>query len=206
MDSSRFYSALAALLFTAVCAWAGSALFGRLDTPAEAGPQPTAEEAAGELRGIVLRRETSVSPGSEARVDACIDGHRLSAGENPYTGESAVFFSECDGFEYLSPEDAFSLTADGLDALLCSEAEKAAPGQARLVSGYDWYYAAFLDGGNVSSAGTYRLIFDSFETPVRALLVHADTDSSGRTVLLFRLTEGGDYLKLRFTDAIIVSS
>lgn len=206
MDGSRFYSALAALLFAAVCAWAGSALFGRLEPPAETEPPPPAEEAAGELRGIVLRRETTVFPDSKAQKAADGDGQRLSAGENPYTNESAVFFSDCDGFEYLTPEDAFSLTADGLDALLRSQAEKVPPGRSRLVSGYDWYYAAFLDGGNVSSAGTYRLIFDSFETPVRALLVHADTDSADRTVLLFRLTEGGDYLKLRFADAVIVPS
>ena len=207
MDSSRFYSALAALLFAAVCAWAGSGLFGRLDAPAETEPPPPAEEAATELRGIVLRRETTVFPDSGAREGADMDGQRLSAAENPYTNESAVFFSDCDGFEYLAPEDAFSLTADGLDALLSSEAEKVSLGRVRLVSGYDWYYAAFSDGGSVSSSeDTYRLIFDSFKTPVRALLVRADTDSAGRTVLLFRLTEGGDYLKLRFTDAIIVSS
>ena len=201
MDSSRFYSALAALLFTAVCAWAGAAVFAGLNA-GERAPKPDTGKSA-ELSGIVLRREETVSPGAEQTL--CPDGKRLSAAENPFLDESALFFRSCDGYEYLCPETAQALCTETLDRLLGACAQSFAAGSARLVCGCDWYYAAFVSGGDIPGEGAAcRLLFDSFRSPVRALVISARSDSSGRTALLFRLTEGGDYLKLRFTDAVIV--
>lgn len=204
MDSSRFYSALAALLFTAACTWAGAAAFAGLCSPESAPPPTGNEKEPAELGGIVLRREERVSLG--AAPEALPDGQRLSAAENPYGRESVLFFTDCDGFEYLSPEAAQALCPDTLDTLLSARAETGAADSARIVRGCDWYYAAFLRRGDVPEEGDVcRLLFDSFSEPVRALLISSRRDGSGRTALLFRLTEGGDYLKLRFAEVVIVS-
>ena len=203
MDSSRFYSLLAALLFTAVCAWIGAAVFAGLQAPETALPNRSDPGTPAELRGIVLRREESVSP--DAGRDAYPDGQRLSAGENPFGGGSVLFFADCDGYEYLRPERAQALCPETLDALLNAGADPSGADSARIVLGCDWYYAAFVSRGDIPAEGEVcRLLFDHFPSPVRALLLSARSDSSGRTALLFRLTEGGDYLKLRFSDAVIV--
>ena len=55
-----YYHALAALLFAAVCAWLGAAVFGALavqDALREETPP-----APGRLRGVLLRRERALSP------------------------------------------------------------------------------------------------------------------------------------------------
>ena len=203
MDSSRFYSLLAALLFTAACAWTGAAVFAGLRSPETELPNRSGPEKPTELSGIVLRREESVSPGAER--DAYPDGQRLSAGENPFTDGSVLFFADCDGYEYLRPESAQALCPETLDALLNARADTSGADSARIVHGCDWYYAAFMSRGDIPAEGeSCRLLFDHFPSPVRALLLSARSDSGGRTALLFRLTEGGDYLKLRFSDAVIV--
>ena len=98
-----FYAALAALLFAAACAWRGAALYAAL-VPAEA---PGAEErpTGGRLTGILLRHELSLA---EA-IPGAFEGERLSASETGLV--PGRFYSACDGYESLSPEDALGTGA-----------------------------------------------------------------------------------------------
>ena len=146
MSASRFYAALTALLFLAVSAWAGAALFGRIPAPQEA-EESSPPQPGGSLRGIVLRQE-QVFPSGEAPAVA-EDGKRLSARE---TGRgSGLYFDSADGWEFLTPADAEALSPEKLDRLL--ETAPRAAGGARLVTGRAFFYAAFLEGDAPPEAG-----------------------------------------------------
>ena len=200
MSASRFYAALTALLFLAVSAWAGAALFGRIPAPQAEEERPP-PQAGGTLRGIVLRQELVFPPG-EAPAGA-EDGRRLSAKE---TGRgSGLYFESSDGWEFLTPADAEGLTPEKLDRLL--ETAPRAPGGARLVTGRAFFCAVFFEGDSPPQTGAVlRLRFDRRDAPLAARVLSAETDSAGRAALLLRLTEGEDFLgRARFVEAKIVS-
>lgn len=201
MSASRFYAALAALLFTAVSAWAGAALFGRIPEPeaAPAEPEPTA--APGSLRGMVLRWEQALSP--EEIPAGAADGERLSAAESGLG--SGLFFAGADGYEYLTPADAQALTPEKLDRLLAAAPRKA--GAGRLVTGRAFFCAAFLEGGGpLPEAGDLlRLRPKGLDRPITAEVVSAAEDAAGRRALLLRLTEGEELLgRTRFLESEII--
>lgn len=200
MSASRFYAALTALLFLAVSAWAGAALFGRIPAPQEA-EESSPPQPGGSLRGIVLRQE-QVFPSGEAPAVA-EDGKRLSARE---TGRgSGLYFDSADGWEFLTPADAEALSPEKLDRLL--ETAPRAAGGARLVTGRAFFYAAFLEGDAPPEVGAVlRLRFEGRDGLLAARVLSAETDGAGRTALLLRLTEGEDFLgRARFVEAEIVS-
>ena len=179
--------AAAALLFIAACAWTGAFLYGAL------GRLPAALPAAAEercvLRGIAIRRETRLAP-----VPGAQDGRRLRCEGGP-----GVYFADCDGYEALTPETAEALGPGALSALL-----DAPPGErtgARLVEDAAWYYAALLPAGaQIPEPGPCRLRFEGFADSVPARLLRV-REENGETLLLFRLTEGGDYLRIRKIEA-----
>ena len=198
-SAARFYAVLAALLFTAACAWIGAALFAPLEggLPAAA-PRPETE--AKQLRGVLLREELLLP--ADAFPDAR-EGRRLSAAE---TGLAAGrYYSESDGYAFLSPADAEELSPAALDVLLALPPEKS--DGARLVTGWDCRYAALFEGADAPAVGTRcRLRFDGAAEPLEALVLRASQDETGRTALLFRLTAGAEALdRERFADAEIVS-
>ena len=200
MSASRFYAALTALLFLAVSAWAGAALFGRIPAP-QGAEESSPPQPGGSLRGIVLRQE-QVFPSGEAPAVA-EDGKRLSARE---TGRgSGLYFDSADGWEFLTPADAEALSPEKLDRLL--ETAPRAAGGARLVTGRAFFYAAFLEGDVPPEAGAVlRLRFEGRDGLLAARVLSAETDGAGRTALLLRLTEGEDFLgRARFVEAEIVS-
>ncbi len=199
MSASRFYAALTALLFLAVSAWAGAALFGRISAPQAEEESPPPQDG-GSLRGIVLRQELVFPPG-EAPAGA-EDGKRLSAKE---TGRgSGLYFESADGYTFLTPADAEGLTPEKLDRLLAT-APRAAGG-ARLVTGRAFFYAAFFEGDAPPETGAVlRLRFDGRDGPLAARVLSAETDGTGRTALLPRLTPGADVLgRARFVEAEIL--
>jgi len=205
LSSSRFYSALAALLFIALCAYLGSALYGGLETPRTVINLASTEDKL-RLKGIVLRREEQLENYGRADFSA-LDGVRLSSGEK-YSPEhealtqSAVFFTSSDGYEYLSPEDAVGLSPALLTELLSSRPESAVG--PRLVYGFDYYYAAFLSGSEDISPGPCRVKFQGFDDSCRAQLISV-SHHGGKTALLLRLTQGGpEYLSLRFAEAELI--
>ena len=199
MGASRFYAALAALLFTAACAWFGAAVFRSLTVspvPAVESPVPTA--ASGRFRGVAVRREQALPMGTSLYATA---GERLSAAE---TGtESALFFPDADGLEYLDPEALPDLTPEALDRLLLSEPERSADA-GRLVYGRELYIAAFWEGDQVPAPGRCTLEFDGGAS-LRAALLSVSADGDGRTALLLRLPLGeGAPLTERFVEGTIL--
>lgn len=186
-SARMFYHALAALVFTAVCAWSAAALYTLVGTdarePAAETPEPAPTRIAGRFRGILLRYEERLPAGAFPAAEA---GTRLSAAE---TGtESALFFPESDGLEYLTPGDAESLTPGKLEALL-----EEGPGELedtpRLVYGFTIFCVALLEGRDPPMPGPCRLTLDGAENRVHADLLSVTTDALGRSMLLLRLTE-----------------
>lgn len=179
----------AALLFLGLCAYLGAFL---LDTAQALQTQavPAAAETQTALWGAAIRRERATAP-----LPGAEDGKRL-------TGQG-VYFAACDGYESLSPEDLESLSPAVLRRLLDEPPEE--PGAARIVEDAAWYYIALLTGGDCPAPGPCRLRFAGIARAVPARLLSVREDE-GQRLLLFRLTEGGDCLKLRFTEAEIERS
>lgn len=208
------FSSLSSLLFLAVCAYAGAALRGSADGVELMTVSAVTVTESAELDGIVLRRERVLPRGAEL-VPAAENGLRLPAGTaialpdgtRELTGHSCVFFSQTDGFEALAPEAPEETDAAALDRLLAASPAESGKSGGRLVSGFDWYYAAYADtAGESIQPGECRVRFDGFEETVSARAVSV-SDESGRRFILLRLTEGGaDYLSLRKTKAEIVFS
>lgn len=162
------------------------------------------------LEGIALREEKALflMEGEELFVSS---GERVPAGAllalaggQPVMSEgSCIFLSGSDGHEGLRVEDALPLSPGRVDELLGREPAK--PGQARLVSGFEWYYAAVCSYKGTLPKGGYRLCFPGFEEAVEARLMAVSAPTSGRRALLFRLPHGDTaYLMLRKTTAELI--
>ena len=192
MAVSRFYAALSALLFAAVCAYAGAALFAALEPLSrEAGPAP-AKAGGGELRGIILRREEKAPEDLSAPA-----GERIPAGEH---GESAIFSPFSDGYE-LSPLQAEELSPETLTLLM--DRQPTGSKGPRLIYGFDCYYAAFYSGHENIEPGPCRLRFEGEEASRRAELVSCSRSASD-CALLFRLMLAPELLDLRFCRAELI--
>jgi len=206
LDNSRFYSALAALLFAAVCAWMGAALYSALPPPGTLSAVFAADEELPMLYGIVLRREEALDAGlsQNSQYDALT---RFPAGavlfpEEEARMESVLYCAASDGLEYLSPSDAEALTPGSLDKLLASEPKKA--GKARLIYGFDFYYAAFSEAAPDISPGPCRVCFDGTEEIYHGSILSVSTEE-GRCALLIRLRiSGEDFACLRICRAKLI--
>lgn len=194
MGSGRFYALLTMLLFAAVCAYTGAAVFTALETsPGEAIPVP-AISRGGELRGIILRREEKAP--KTIIADAA---ERIAPGGD--LAETALFFPDCDGYEQLSPADTFELNAEKLTKLM-----QTAPGYhagAKLIYGFDCYYAAFYSGHEDIEPGPCRLKFEGETESRRAELLQVSKEDSGCT-LLFRLLLDTELSTLRICSAQLI--
>ena len=200
------------MLFAALCAYVGAALYPRL-MPSEALPAIAERERVSvPLDGIAVRREQALYLPRESELFAR-DGDRLSAdvllaamagdGDCESPG-SCVFLAFCDGLEYLSVEDVHPLCAEGVRALMASVPDDA-PGSSRIVRGFDWYYAAVSNYAGKLPTRKYSLRFDGFDENVSARLLELSQFHNGERALLFRLTTGdAEYLKLRITGAELI--
>lgn len=207
MGASRFFSVLSAVLFLALCAYIGAALYSAGTVPAKTPPAVTAAPVL--LRGIAIRSEQSFdcSPGAECGVRLAAGSAFGTAADGSvlYTDSSAVFFDSCDGFESLSPALLPELTAGSLDALLSSKPDKR--GTCRLVTGRDWYFAALAPNAFlIPQRPRCRLMFPDTGRAYDAYIISASAPEDGGQVLLFRLTAGDDLcLSLRQVSAYIVT-
>ena len=190
LSAPRVYGALAALLFTAACAWLAAAIFPPAEGAAAAPETPVPEM---NLRGIVLRREAALGPW-EIPAEA-VDGKRLSAAE---TGrEPGLYFAQTDGWEALTPEDALPLTEARVEELLSSEPGEAAPG--RLVTDRRVWLAALAEGVPVFPAGTRcTLRLDGAEDPLPAVV-----EACEGSALLLRLEDAEALYRLRFAEGTL---
>ena len=205
MSAARFFSALSSVLFLALCAYAGAYVYPKAAQKAAQEPMRAEVTQTVTLRGVAVRQEKSFDCAGTAE-----NAQRLSAG-SPFglddngdelcTDVSAVYFSQSDGFETLSPDTLCTLNPDELETILSSPVKiSSAP---RLVTGFAWYFAALApETTPIPETGRCRLLFDGFENETDAYLVSASAADNGRRVLLFRLTAGGEaYLSLRQTSA-----
>lgn len=208
MGTSRYISVLSAVLFLALCAYIGAELYpgGRKNTVTVS--RASVSDCV-ELTGIALREEQSLDCSGSAENGARIPAGAVCAidgsGTELRSPTSAVFFSECDGYEYLTPADGESLTVSALDALL--NAEPRERGRARLVTGRAWYYAAFVPADAALPAkGLCRITPDETGETLTAYIVSVSAAESGKRALLLRLTDDSPAcLSLRHFSASLAS-
>ena len=186
---SKLLAAAAAVLFLAACAYVGAFLFTALGELAAA-RLPVFEQARSPLAGIAVRHERAIAP-----IPGAPEGKRIGTPEGP-----GVYFSSCDGYESLSPEMLDDLDAAALSAL--RETPPGKPGQARLAEDAVWFFLAEAAPGGSPEPGPCRLRFAGFARPVPARLLEIRETEAGQ-LLLFRLNEGGEYLKIRWIEAEI---
>lgn len=191
MAASRFYAALSTLLFAAVCAYVGAALFTALQLPSNETVPAPAKSEGGELWGILLRREEKAPADMMAA-----EGERLPV--SALVSETAVFSSRSDGYE-LSPEIAAELSPETLKSLMLTE--PTGSGGPRLIYGFDCYYAAFYSGPDNIEPGPCRLRFEGDTHRAELLSV---SRSGTDCMLLFRLMLAPELLELRFCRAELI--
>lgn len=184
---SPLLAAAAAVLFLAACAYLGAFLLTGLRALAAA-RLPVSAETEAPLSGVAIRRERVIAP-----IPGAPDGKRIRTAEGP-----GVYFAACDGYESLTPEMLDELGPESLSSLRAAPSE--APGQARLVEDAVWYFLAEAAPGNCPEPGPCRLRFAGFARAVPARLLEIREHEAG-PLLLFRLNEGGDYLRIRFLKA-----
>lgn len=208
MGNSRYISVLSAMLFIALCAYIGAAIYpgGKKNTAAVS--RVTISDCV-EMTGIALREEQSADCSGSAE-----NGTRLPAGAvyafdadgaELCTPESAIFFSECDGYEYLSPADGENLTVASLNELLRMKPEN--KGGARIVTGRAWYYAALIPAdAPLPAKGLCRITPDETGETITACIVSVSAAEGGKRALLLRLTEDSpECLSLRHFSASLVT-
>ena len=214
MDSARYFSLAAALVFLALCAYAGAAVYSRVEQPEIETVRLTLVQESAQLHGIVLRREQSLSFGWGTRLLA-EDSRRLAAGEvlavdlmgrELSSPCSAVFFSGTDGFEDLSPQDIDAKNVSALEELLNRKAGESSDG--RLVTGTAWYYWALTSSKDqLPDSGQCSVQFEGLEESVPAQVISLSQSKGGQRAILLRLTQGGSqYLSLRKTEAQLLFS
>lgn len=205
--------ALGAVFFLSVCAYVAAALFVGLDSSETSftAELVTVRESS-LLQGIAIRREQPVCSPGEAELIA-EDGKRVPAGslvavsgdENFFSPGSALFFSDTDGFEQLSPDNISALSADGLQSLLDMRPGVQKGICGRLVFDNVWYYAAFAEDGRLPAQGEEcRILFEGFQQSVSARVISSDSD---KKLIVLRLNQGGhDFLRLRKCSAELIFS
>ncbi len=214
MDSARYFSFTAALVFLAVCAYAAAAVYSRVEQPEIETVRLLQVQESAQLQGIVLRREQSLSFSWGSRLLA-EDSRRIAAGETlavELMGRellspcSAVFFSRTDGFEYLSPQDIDADDVSALEELLNRKAGESSDG--RLVTDTAWYYWALTSSmDQLPNSGQCSVQFDGLEESVPAQVISLSEPKGGKRAILLRLTQGGSqYLSLRKTEAQLLFS
>lgn len=209
---SAYLRVLSAVLFAAVCAYVGAAVFS--PNPLSAGVMATSMEFYDSLplEGIALRSER-VLRGS-ALAAGVEDGQRLPAatvlalqeGESISSVHPGLFLAETDGFEHLSPDVLGFLDESGLEKLLSSQPQPLSRTLGKIVEGQDWYYAAFAPLHDVSlSPGPCLLDFGNGDKyPARLISCRVFPT---RQLLVFRLIRFDDYLlSLRKCSASLVLS
>ena len=197
--------AVAVLLFLAVCAYMGAGLFEKLSPSAQtvqAEKRVITESAR--LYGIALRQEQTVcSP--DGRAFSFENFRKYSAAEcaavfGADTG-SAVYFDNCDGYEYLSPDNLSPFSAESFSQLINSESHSLRGTSGRLVSDDIWYFAARVDSGTVPQKGSVCTVcFDGLSERCRALVWDVDADC-----VLLRLSRSSEeLLSLRKCSAQLI--
>lgn len=204
-------AAAVTLIFLTLCAYGGVHVWGHFNRDYETVPVSSVNlKDSVRLRGIAVRREQIIcSPMAETELPQ--NGDRLSSRAveafNCDVQGSALFFENSDGYEYLSPEDFEYMEPHELEDILSSR-PKRKRGKGRLVSGFDWYFAAITDDSSkIPPPGKCRLHFDETDSELPARLLKISSPEKGKLLLLFRLNTGGEeYMSLRKSEAELIFS
>ncbi len=202
-------------MFLAVCAYCGAALerlLGNGTQTAQACIVWVNESVRAE--GLAVRTEQPVC--SDTDILNAEDGSRLKAGtvlaqkgeSLLCTETSSIYFKDCDGYEYLSPQILQDLTVSSFCGILSCKSQPAENAAGRIVTEHIWYYAALCPASAPFSVGDgCEILFDGFTQTVPARVTYLSPSENGSKVMVFRLTRGGSQLmKLRFVCADIMLS
>lgn len=154
-----------------------------------------------EISGIAIRAEEPVSGFLPAT-----DGERVSP-EKSGLLRSAMFFSQTDGYEYLSPECLEELTVGKMQELFSATPE-ASSSSCRAVYGFAWYFAALADETvPLRENDVCEILFDGIGKSTSAVIETVSAAENGKRALLLRLTaDAPEYLSLRRCGAEIIFS
>lgn len=214
MEASRFLSLTAEVVFLAVCAYVGAAVYSHVEQPEFSTVQRIYIRDSAELQGIVLRSEQTLSfdRGTEPLAE---DGRRLAAGDILAIDSegrglsspcSAIYFSDTDGYEHLNADAIEPMDISALEELM---AEKPGDrGDGRLVTGKSWYYWAICDPEDrLPPSGSCNIQFDGMNESIPARILSLSEPENNRQAILLRLDRGGsEYLRLRMTGAKLLFS
>ena len=207
-----FLRAAVVLLFLAVCAWTGAALYRTLRLHPASGEALQAAVAEGiPLTGVAIRREQLLCSRGGVTL-AAEAGKRVARGavlavaadgSAVYAERSAVFFPDWDGLEALGPADLETPDVACVQALLERRPSEPEGAFGRLVFGDDWFFAALAPADPALIPDRRcQLRFAGVDRRVSARLLSVSAAVDGRRALLLRLTDGGaDCLSLRFCQA-----
>lgn len=214
-ESAGPLRAAAALLFVALCAWVGAALYGALHPAAvTAVARRVSVTESVPLEGIALRQEELLcAPGGA--VPAVPDGTRVpggtllavfSDGGTLNAPGSVLFFDDWDGLESLSPDLLGRAEVSAVQALLEMQPQLSPGAFGRIVTGRAWCFAALAPAVDLpASGGRCELYFDGIDRPLPARLLSVSAPEGGRRAVLLRLTAGdADCLSLRSCSARLV--
>lgn len=183
-----------------------------------------------ELAGCVARRELDgldaaamnlrcltfdESDSSRAQLDAMraeLDSLRSSSSSDTSflkADFSGVFSTAVDGYEHLSPADLRSLTPQGVVELIESRCEVPEGAYGKLVTDYEWYFAAVMsdaDAANLTAGGYANLNFGRwYGGNVSARVVSVSDGYKGSTAVVFRCdTALAETLSMREVTASVV--
>lgn len=122
---------------------------------------------------------------------------------------SGVFSTVVDGYEHLSPEDLINLTPDKLMELIDSRQEIPEGAYGKLISEYDWYFAAVMfssDAANLAAGRYATLDFGKYYgSSVSAQVVSISSAQDGNVAVVFKCgTALSDTLSMREVTASVV--
>jgi len=147
----------------------------------------------------VLKRELEV-----LRNSSTSDTETLTS------AESGLFSTVLDGYEHLKRKDLENLTPDGLRELINSRQDTAAGAYGKLVTGFQWYFAAVMDHGdaqNLSRGDSASLEFGRYySTALDATVVSVGfPDENNQCAVVFRCSSAmADTLAMRQVTAEVV--
>lgn len=183
-----------------------------------------------ELAGCVARRELDrldaaamnlrcltfdESDSSRAQLDAMraeLDSLRSSSSSDTEflkAGFSGVFSTAVDGYEHLSPMNLQNLTPQGVVELIGSRGEVPEGAYGKLVTEYEWYFAAVMsdaDAANLTVGGYANLNFGRwYGGNVAARVVSVSDGYNGSVAVVFRCdTALAETLSMREVSASVV--
>lgn len=194
--TDSFSAVIWGILFLAVCAYGAASAWewlGGVKTVSIA----LSDAAVGtRIRGIAVRHERVLEK-DEREYE---NGARLPAGDPASC--SVLYISQCDGFEYLTPEMFCGMSTAELEAITDSGGEKTGR-YGKTVSGFEWYIAAVSESGKAPAEGSVLSVELSDGDRHRAECVYAP-GSGEDGVFLLRLTDGDPQCALRKIEALLV--